>query len=177
MFNINDIKKIPEGISFNENLSLESKLMERSSQVLALDDVTAKGKLQYDDGFYLLNYQLDYTITLPSSRSLEAVVLENSLPVHEVFIEASEAEEKQELVEDDLVLVLEDDAIDLEESIMDNILLNIPLKVLTADEKAAEKLPSGQNWNLLSEEQYQSMQKEKKAENSPFAALTDFFDE
>ena len=57
------------------------------------------------------------------------------------------------------------------------ILLNIPLRVLTKEEEQEQSLPSGQNWSLLSEEQYQNLQKGKKEKSSHFAALEGLFDE
>ena len=45
---------------------------------------------------------------------------------------------KKELVEENLVLILNDDTIDLNESILDNILLNIPLRVLTPEEESGQ---------------------------------------
>ena len=177
MFNINDIKKQPEGVVFEKKLSIEETVKARNPEVLALEDVIAKGKVSYDGGLYLLNYDLTYTISLPSSRSLETVKEKKSLFINEVFIEASQMEAKKDLVDEDLVLILEDDVIDLEESVIDNILLNIPLQILTEEEKQDQQLPSGQDWNLLSEEQYKKLQKEKQEENSPFAALDGLFDE
>ncbi|MGT2948976.1 YceD family protein [Streptococcus devriesei] len=177
MFTISDIKKQPEGLAFEERLSIEEAVKERNPDVLALEDVLAKGRVSYDDGLYLLNYELSYTISLPSSRSLETVRQAKSLFINEVFIENSQLEDKKDLVDEDLVLILEDAAIDLEESVIDNILLNIPLKILTEEEKQSQNLPSGQDWNLLSEEDYQNLQKEKKEKNSPFAALDGLFDD
>ena len=97
--------------------------------------------------------------------------------VQELFIEAADLVDKQDMVDDNLVLVLEDDKIDLEESIVDNILLAIPLQVLTEEEKNSQDLPTGQDWTVLTEEQYQSLKEEKQKENDPFASLQGLFDE
>ncbi|BAQ23517.1 DUF177 domain-containing protein [Streptococcus troglodytae] len=177
MFNVIDIKKQAQGISFNEKLDIEEAVQQRNPDVLALKDVFAKGKVTYDDGFYLLNYELSYIITLPSSRSMKPVAQKKTFFINEVFVENSQLEVKKDFMDEDLILILEDDGIDLEESVIDNILLNIPLKVLTKEEEEEQSLPSGQNWSLLSEEQYQNLQKEKKEKSSPFAALEGLFDE
>ena len=62
-------------------------------------------------------------------------------------------------------------------SVADNILLNIPLKVLTPEEEAGQGFIEGNDWKILSEEEYQATQAIKKEENSPFAGLNGLFDE
>ena len=172
-----DIKKQAQGISFNEKLAIERAVQQRNPDVLALREVSAKGKVTYDDDFYLLNYELTYIITLPSSRSMKPVEQKKIFSINEVFVENSQLEAKKDFMDEDLFLILEDDGIDLKESVIDNILLNIPLRVLTKEEEQEQSLPSGQNWSLLSEEQYQNLQKGKKEKSSPFAALEGLFDE
>lgn len=61
-----------------------------------------------------------------------------------------------------MVLVVEDDHIVLDESVADNILLAIPIKVLTPEEEAGQELPSGQAWALMTEEDFQQKLKRKK---------------
>ncbi|WP_162012846.1 YceD family protein [Streptococcus sp. S784/96/1] len=177
MFNLIDLKKQTEGIAFDRKLDIKEALLERDCSILDITDVRVTGHISYDAGLYLLNYQLSYTITLPSSRSMEAVVLNEILPISEVFIEEADAKEKAELVEEDLVLVVEGETISLEESVVDNILLNIPLRVLTSEEERDDQMPSGNAWTVLTEEQYQAQQEEKAAANNPFASLNGLFDE
>ena len=74
-------------------------------------------------------------------------------------------------------MVVEGDQLDLSESIIDNILLNIPSKVLTEDEKDAVAMPQGNDWAVLTQEQYEAMRQAEKEENSPFASLSGLFTE
>lgn len=177
MFNLIDLKKQTEGVTFDRQLDIKEVLLGRDSSILDISNVTARGHISYDAGLYLLNYQLDYTITLPSSRSMEPVVLAETLSVSEVFIEEGDVKEKAELIEEDLVLVIEGETISLEESVVDNILLNIPLRVLTSEEEQDDQMPSGNAWTVLTEEQYQAQQEEKAAANNPFASLNGLFEE
>ncbi|MGT2742879.1 DUF177 domain-containing protein [Streptococcus plurextorum] len=175
MFNINDIKKKLEGVAFDCPLEIKTALLERESGILDVANVTTKGHISYESGLYLLNYQLNYDITLPSSRSMTPVTKSESLTVEEVFIEHSEVDSKSNLVEDDLVLIIEGEVISLEESVIDNILLNIPLRVLTKEEEQDNHMPSGQSWSVMTEEQYQAQLEEKKLENNPFSGLDGLF--
>ena len=126
-----EIRKNPEGLAFDQELDLLKELQKRNPEILDLKNVTATGRVAYDTGLYILDYQLSYTIVLASSRSMEPVELQESYPVTEVFAEDVQSDADIEALEEDLILPIEGGKIDLSESVADNILLNIPLKVLT----------------------------------------------
>ena len=172
-----EIRKNPEGLAFDQGLDLLKDLQKRNPEILDLKNVTATGGVAYDTGLYVLDYQLTYTIVLASSRSMEPVELQESYPVTEVFAEDVQSEADIEALEEDLILPIEGGKIDLSESVADNILLNIPLKVLTPEEEAGQGFIEGNDWKILSEEEYQAAQVIKKEENSPFAGLNGLFDE
>ena len=172
-----EIRKNPEGLAFNQELDLLKDLQKRNPEILDLKNVTATGGVAYDTGLYVLDYQLTYTIVLASSRSMEPVELQESYTVTEVFAEDVQSEADIEALEEDLILPIEGGKIDLSESVADNILLNIPLKVLTPEEEAGQGFIEGNDWKILSEEEYQAAQVIKKEENSPFAGLNGLFDE
>ena len=172
-----EIRKNPEGLAFNQELDLLKDLQKRNPEILDLKNVTATGGVAYDTGLYVLDYQLTYTIVLASSRSMEPVEIQESYPVTEVFAEDVQSEADIEALEEDLILPIEGGKIDLSESVADNILLNIPLKVLTPEEEAGQGFIEGNDWKILSEEEYQAAQVIKKEENSPFAGLNGLFDE
>lgn len=172
-----DIRKNPEGLHFERSLDIKEQLLERDATIITIENLTARGLVTFDDGLYLLNYHVSYDLTLSSSRSMEPVTIPESYDVSEVFIAAADVADKADLVDENLVLILEDDKIDLSESILDNILLNIPLKVLTEEEKRSVAMPEGNDWTVLTQEQYEAMKKEEKQENNPFASLSGLFDE
>ncbi|MBF0787601.1 MULTISPECIES: DUF177 domain-containing protein [unclassified Streptococcus] len=177
MFHIQDIQKKSDGISFEETLELTAELMERNADILAVSPIKVVGQVSFEAGFFLLNYQMTYDITLASSRSMEPVLLSESFPVQEIFVADEQALKAQDIVEEDLVLVVEEDVIVLAESVADNILLQIPLKVLTPEEEAGQDLPSGHHWTMMTEEEYTTVAQEKKEANSPFAQLQGLFEE
>ena len=171
-----EIRKNPEGLTFDQELDLLKELQKRNPEILDLKNVTATGRVAYDTGLYVLDYQLTYTIVLASSRSMEPVELQESYPVTEVFAEDAQSEADIEALEEDLILPIEGGKIDLSESVADNILLNIPLKVLTPEEEAGQGFIEGNDWKIMTEEEYQEAQAIKKEENSPFAGLQGLFD-
>ncbi|HFI0944251.1 YceD family protein [Streptococcus suis] len=176
MFHIYDIQKNPDGISFEKTLDLQEELQARNSDVLGLSPVQVSGNVRFESGFFFLDYQMTYDITLASSRSLQPVLLHEVQEVNELFVANEAVLKEQDLIDEDMVLVVEDDYIVLEESVADNILLAIPIKVLTPEEEAGQELPSGQAWALMTEEDFQQKAQEKKEANSPFAQLQGLFD-
>ena len=174
--NIQEIRKQPEGLHFEQTLDLAADLRARNQEIIDVKDIVAIGKVQYEDLMFFLDYLLSYTIVLASSRSMEPVELNESYPVTEVFMEGATNQLDQEVLDDDLVLPIENGEIDLAESVSDNILLNIPIKVLPAEEEAGQGFVSGNDWQIMTEEEYQAQQAVKKEENSPFAGLQGLFD-
>ena len=172
-----EIRKNPEGLAFDQELELLKELQKRNPEILDLKNVTATGRVAYDTGLYVLDYQLTYTIDLASSRSMEPVEIKESYPVTEVFAEDVQSDADIEALEEDLILPIEGGRIDLNESVADNILLNIPLKVLTPEEEAGQGFIEGNDWKIMTEEEYQETQAIKKEENSPFAGLQGLFEE
>ena len=175
MLNIQEIRKNPDGLLFDLTFDLAEELQKRNPEILNVKEISASGKARYEDGLYFLDYNLSYKITLTSSRSLEPVTLNESYPVNEIFIREGE-KNKQNWVDDEWLLTIKTDELDIEDSVADNILLNIPLKILTDEEELGQDFPTGNDWMVLSEEEYQLMQQLKKEETSPFAALQGLFD-
>ncbi|MBJ8325094.1 YceD family protein [Streptococcus pacificus] len=176
MFHITEIKKNQSPITFDKKLDIKELLLNRDDSIIDVKDVRAKGQISYEDNLFLLNYDLDYLIVLPSSRSMEPVELTEHILVSEVFSEDKEVS-SDEAISEELVLPIESDTISLEDSVVDNILLNIPLKVLTKKEEETDELPSGESWSVLTEEQYQSQKLQKKKDTNPFNALEGLFDD
>ena len=59
------------------------------------------------------------------------------------------------------ILLIEGTHLDVTESIEDNILLAIPMRVLTEEEEHSTELPKGNDWEVLSEEEYENAKRKK----------------
>ncbi|WP_313310004.1 YceD family protein [Lactococcus taiwanensis] len=174
-WSLNELTKKKQ-IEFIEKLKLQEILATRSTEVLDSTAVETQGEVSYDDGLFYLNYHLKTVLTLPSSRSLKPVDYPLDVVVSEIFTTQDHLAQNPELLENDLIIVLEKELIDLDESVVDNILLEIPLQILAENEEN-EALPAGKFWSVLTEEDYQRQQEEKKVEKkSPFSGLDGLFD-
>ncbi len=59
----------------------------------------------------------------------------------------------------------------------DNILLNIPLKVLTPEEEAGHGFIRGNDWKIMTEEEYPEAQAVKKKKIVPLLVSKGLFEE
>ena len=79
---------------------------------------------------------------------------------------------------DEEILVLDNDTIDLTNSIEDNILLAIPLQVFTEEELKSSDMPKGNDWEVISEEAYLQKKEESAETIDPrLAKLSELFNE
>jgi uncharacterized protein len=79
---------------------------------------------------------------------------------------------------DEEILVLDTDTIDLTDSIEDNILLAIPMQVFSEEELRTTDLPKGNDWEVVSEEDYLQKKEEVAETIDPrLAKLSELFNE
>ncbi|QSB51565.1 DUF177 domain-containing protein [Leuconostoc falkenbergense] len=162
-----------------EQLNLESVAKQRFPEtVLALSPLEVAGQVSYlDNDDIILTMTVTGTITVPSSRSLEAVTLPVEVTIDERYIE--DATRLSDFEETEAVFLLENDVLNVDDAILDNIIANLPLQILTTEEKDSDILPSGKDWHVISEETYKN---EKMSDNGVkldprLAKLDDFFKE
>lgn len=159
-----------------ETFDVKETLMQRDELILDLSPVTVTGLLNVSPSDYTLHYRLKTVMTVPSSRSLEPVELPISLTITEVFMTEEQYQRRDGLIPDEEILLLEKGSIDLIESIEDNLLLAIPMQVLTEKEKQDDTLPTGDGWEVISEDVYQQRQEEADSQTDPrLAKLSELF--
>jgi len=151
-----------------EQINLEPIAKERFPEtVLALSPLEVAGQISYlGNEDIILKVTVKGTITVPSSRSLDAVELPIDVTFEERYIE--EVTRLSEFEETDAVFVLENDVLNVDDAILDNIIANLPLQILTTEEENSDILPSGNDWHVISEETYKN---EKMSDNSALYLL------
>ncbi|OJG67340.1 hypothetical protein RV09_GL002556 [Enterococcus moraviensis] len=164
---------------FSETLDLKASLMKRDNLILDVSPVKATGILTVGKEEYLLHYRIDVIVTVPSSRSLTPVPLTLAIDVDEVFMTPEQYQQRDERLADEEIILLEKPTIDLDESVEDNILLSIPIQVLSEDEQTSQEMPKGDDWEVLSEEDYlMKRQEEAQQTTDPrLAKLSELFSE
>ncbi len=153
--------------TFDETIDLSS-LKELNAEIREVSPIRVKGEVIYTGS--LLTFTLDITgvLVLPCARTLADVDFHIDLQVIEQFHPANEY--MREESEEDDVHFFEGDIIDLVPSIEERILLEIPIQVYADEGAERQAPPSGEDWELVTEEQ------RKNRIDPRLADLAKFFD-
>lgn len=154
------------------DVELRPEFFERSKELLNdAKNVHVSGDLFYQEPFVTGNFTVEADVEAPSTRSLKPVKLHQKFNFTENYSDVKPTQEQLE--EEDTIIKVEKDMIDLQTAVEDNLLLSLPSVILTDDEKENGDFPEGQNWKVISEQEYQENQSNK--ENPAFAKLKDLF--
>ena len=85
------------------------------------------------------------------------------LAIEEVYTESESLYLEQDK-HAEVVLPLEGDEVNLVPAIEDNILLNLPLQVFTPEEMVSDEMPSGAEWEVVSEESFARKKQDEKTD-------------
>lgn len=156
---------------------LTTALKSRRTDLLDASLVDVQGAITIDGKkkFYV-DLTLDIKLTMPSSRSLEPVKLQLYIPFNEVYLAPDVKITDLEDTDEEEVFTLEKDILDLQKPIEDTILATIPMKILTEEEESATDLPTGQDWQLVLEDDVETRSQDNgsaESKSSPFDILKD----
>lgn len=163
-------EKRDELTHFTCQLDLREQLMARNADIIHVDPVQVTGYFVAREHEIFLHCQAQTIVTLPSTRTLAAVPVGMEVPIDERYV-YPEADVNAEAYEE-TTIVLEHDYIDLDLAVIDNLLMNLPMRVVGVEELDAP-LPSGHDWQVITEDDYQQQVSQEKAEqlDPRFASL------
>lgn len=179
-WNLNDIRPYEnEPLHFSGTINLEERLLNKTKRILSAEDTHYEGYFFFDPELqeYQLSLSAKTNLVLPSTRSLEPVNYLQELSIFEIYLEEDNTQAIEMYEDNELVLILETDSIDISQVLLENIVLSLPSQILTDQEKSGGNLPKGENWQVMTESQYQESKTKYKQENSPFNQLKALFDE
>lgn len=153
------ITNIEEELIVKTNIEFEKDLI-NSTNIKELKDTKFEGEITklYDNN-YELSGVLQGTMILPDDITLEPVEYKFNVNLEEKFNEFTENPDNN--------LKIVQNRLDISEFLWQNILVEIPLKVVS--EKNKDLKLQGNGWRFITEEEL------KKENNSPFSELKDKF--
>ena len=78
--------------------------------------------------------------------------------------------------EDEVVfLIKKGDSIDFDTALAENIVEQVPLRVLSAEEKSGKPMPNGKGWSVISEDHYKAQQQKDDKVDPRLAKLQNLF--
>lgn len=153
-----DITKLKSGledsIEIHENVSFDKEQL-KSTDLISLDNVVIKGYLDLSHDVYHIDVEVSGTMVLPCAITLEPVQYPFSFQIDENLEEDDEFEVKK--------YKNNEKTIDIFPIIWENILMEIPMKVVS--EKAHDVHLEGDGWKLITDEEVKT--------SSPFEKLND----
>lgn len=144
---------VDEPMHLQKQLELNDAMKARfPDQILAVAPVKIDGSVMYERGDATIFATVKTTVTVPSTRSLTPVELPLDFSFTESYTNDQTHLDRYE--EAQTLAFLLDDAqtpIDFEEAVMENIIEQIPSRVLTSLEAAGNSMPQGKGWDVQEE--------------------------
>ncbi|VDG19878.1 DNA-binding protein [Lactobacillus sp.] [Lactiplantibacillus mudanjiangensis] len=164
-----------EPLQFDEELDLKHDLMTRyPKDIYDVEAVQVTGYASYDKGNVLISAKVEARLTVPSTRSLTPVALPLAFQMTEIYV--PEGTDLKRFDEEDTVIVLpEDEMLDFDVAVEDNILVRIPMQILSEAEQNGEAMPTGQGWEVISEDDLAKQAAEHKTVDPRLAKLKNLF--
>lgn len=160
----------------DETVDVEKSVQQKQADVLGLSPLSVTGLVLYEKETVLLQLDVVGMIKLPSTRSLTPVEQSLAFKIRERLI--PEGVTTDIVDEDDTIPVpLATETVDLNTILIDNVVTHIPVQVYTEEEMANDNYPQGNEWQVVSEDNYKEHEQEENNEGDPrFAKLKDLFD-
>lgn len=178
-WSLNELQRYQdEPLHLNSILDLSALLTERFPEdILAIEPVKIDGYLSFDKGDAMITLKVVTQLTVPSSRSLKPVEFSLSFSFTEFYLPEAAHVERYE--DSDTVIVLDDadddQTIDLDEVVAENIVLQIPMQVLSDDEQHGDNFPAGNGWEVVTEADYEDQKTNHNTVDPRLAKLKELF--
>ncbi|GGG30690.1 uncharacterized protein GA0061073_0078 [Lactobacillus apis] len=153
--NFSQIKNSNEVLTkIDQEVQMRPEFFDRSKNLVdQVKKVQLTGSLFYNEPYVTGDFHVKASLVVPSSRSLEPVDYQQDFRFTENYTDEEVPKEKIDESEIPIVKV-EDDLIDLQTAVEDNIILNIPITILTPEEEKEDIYPQGNGWSVISKSDY-----------------------
>lgn len=140
-----------EPLKFSETIDVFQDVKKRTDIINSLSKIFVSGELINNTDNIHAIFSISGTLKTPSTRSLEEVEIEISEDVDEFYI-LPELFNPEELTDKTAqIFKISDNKVNLLPSVVDNIILSVPTKVLTKEEDSENVMPQGDGWEVISE--------------------------
>lgn len=149
-----------------EEPSINKEDIEACKDIISLNDISCKLHAQYISGLVVCRLSVNANLTLKSTRTLKPV--EYSVSDENEYTLTFEKLDYD--LEDEDIIEVEGNEYDFYQDIVSMVITNIPLKIIGKDDP--EHL-EGNNWEVISEDEYNKRKTESKDIDPRLAAFAD----
>ncbi|MGE8204195.1 YceD family protein [Heyndrickxia sp. NPDC080065] len=165
-----------KSIDINEIVDISENLKKRDPQIRGVSQIHVAGSADVTSEKVTFHLHVTGSLVLPCSRTLVDVDFPIDVKSTEIFLLNPHTSFDEN--EDDEIHRPTDDIVDLEPVIIELLLLEIPMQVFSETAKDDKQLPSGNEWEVITEEQVkQDVENKEKQVDPRLAGLAKFFDE
>lgn len=163
-------------MEINEIIDISEALKNRDPQIRDVSPIHVTGSANVTSEKVTFLLHVTGKLILPCSRTLVDVDYPIDVKSTEIFL--LNPHHTYEVDEDVEIHHPNGDIVDLDPVIVELLLLEIPIQVFSEGAKDDENLPSGNEWEVVTEEQVKQDEENKEKKVDPrLAGLAKFFDE
>lgn len=146
---------------FDETIVLD-EIFEQKTDLLGLSPIHVAGKMDFSEKKIVFHFTISGVMTLPCSRTLNPVDYPFKILCTETFFTDAS------YMTDHEGQILKSDMVDLRPIVLENIILEIPMQIFSEAENDYKIAPDqGRDWSLLTEEEFEKIQKESQPSVDP----------
>lgn len=161
-----------ETIELNDTVDVAEELLSRDQEIRGASPIQVKGTVSVDNDKATFHLRLLGTLILPCSRTLQDVHYDIDTTSIETFLLEPWKYEN----EDDVDLnEPQAGVVDLTPIIIELLLLEVPIQVFCDDDPDDGLLQSGNDWLVMTEDEFLKRKQNEKKIDPRLAGLADFF--
>ncbi|MEK5174818.1 MULTISPECIES: YceD family protein [Heyndrickxia] len=165
-----------KSMDINETIDLADALKNRDPQIRDVSPIHVIGNANITSEKVTFHLHITGKLILPCSRTL--VDVDYPIDVHSTEIFHYQSSTSYDEEDDVEIHHTQGDVVDLDPVIIELILLEIPIQVFSEQAKDDQHLPSGTEWEVVTEDQVKQDEENKEKKIDPrLAGLAKFFDE
>ncbi|ERL65511.1 DUF177 domain-containing protein [Schleiferilactobacillus shenzhenensis] len=164
-------------LTFDREAEMMPEIADRFEDISDASTYHVQGTIKADGVGWLATVRATGEVTAHSTRSLAPVRVAQDFTFKELWIPqeqwGSEPVERLMDTHQALTIPMAHDMIDIYGAVSDHIVLELPAQILTDDEKQKGVMPAGEDWHVISEEEYAAQKKADAKPNPELAKLKD----
>lgn len=164
-WNVAELHKFKyEAMNFDKTIDLAEELKKADPEIRGVSPIHVKGRADVDSHKVSFHLHITGSFILPCSRTLVDVEYPFNIHSVETYLlkpMSFEEDEDQELHE------VQGGVIDLTPVVFELVLLEVPIQVFSPEAKEDSAMPSGQNWEVVTEDQLQEAREREKEKVDP----------
>ncbi|QPC46238.1 YceD family protein [Mangrovibacillus cuniculi] len=165
-----------KGIAIDEHIHIANEMKALNPEILDVSPLHVKGRGDVSADSVSFHLTIEGTLVLPCSRTLVDVNVPVHVETRETFLLKTSMFDEDMIDRQEELHEVKGETVDLLPIIREILLLEIPMQVFSEEAKRSDSLPSGQDWEVMTEEERETALEEEEPKVDPrLAGLAGLF--